>query len=526
LAVGGLYLAPASAGNVCLAGTGAGAEYVAIPVNLDGNPVALGVTGAGIIPVSGAPSPSPALALGGLASAPARGARWEDALRTREHRELSPRMQSARAAGRGISRVITPGTPAVGALMSLNVETDNLCSTNDLRTGRVTAVGDRIIVLADTANPSGGLTAADYQAVADSFDAVVHPVVTANMGTPADLDANGRVVAFFTRAVNELAPPGAAEYTTGFSLRRDLLSTTICPTSNRGELIYLMAGDPSGTVNGNARTSAAVRAVTLSTLAHEYAHLTNASRRLYITGAAEFEEPWLDEGLALAAEELVFYDRAGLAPGANLSAAEVMDGGNHQASFLKYAYPLFAQYRRALLASESTGFFSSAGSAATRGAAWAFLRYAADRRGGSQAAFWSALVDGRVNAGDPPTTGMTNVARAIGADPRGWIPDFAAAVYADDAVAGAGAAFRFASWDFRGLFGVLDFAAAPGCDCAFPLATRNPANGIKDSFTLVGGGAAGYLRLGVAPNGYAGVTVRSGTSAPPSTTRLAILRRR
>src|SRR3712207_8725750 len=52
----------------------------------------------------------------------------------------------------------------------------NACSTSDTRTGRVMAVGARMIVLADTMNPSG-LTAADYQDVATQFDTLVWPTV-------------------------------------------------------------------------------------------------------------------------------------------------------------------------------------------------------------------------------------------------------------------------------------------------------------------------------------------------------------
>ena len=44
--------------------------------------------------------------------------------------------------------------------------------------------------------------------------------------------------------------------------------------------------------------------VTPGTLAHEYQHLINAGRRLYVNNANAFEDMWLNEGLSHIAEEL------------------------------------------------------------------------------------------------------------------------------------------------------------------------------------------------------------------------------
>src|SRR5205814_2024452 len=70
-------------------------------------------------------------------------------------------------------------------------------------------------------------------------------------------------------------------------------------------------------VNGNTSfTKNFVSHLTVSTTAHEFQHLINASRRLYVnTTATDFEEVWLNEGLSHVAEELLFYNQsAGLAP--------------------------------------------------------------------------------------------------------------------------------------------------------------------------------------------------------------------
>ena len=63
----------------------------------------------------------------------------------------------------------------------------------------------------------------------------------------------------------------------------------------------------------NKRSKAQVVTFTNGTVAHEYQHLINASRRMYVNGVGpNFEEKWLDEGLAHIAEELNFFRVAGL----------------------------------------------------------------------------------------------------------------------------------------------------------------------------------------------------------------------
>src|SRR5260370_38520088 len=58
---------------------------------------------------------------------------------------------------------------------------------------------------------------------------------------------------------------------------------------------------------------------TIGTVDHEFEHMINAGRRLYVNpSAAPTEERWLNEGLAHVAEELMFYRVSGLKPRQNL----------------------------------------------------------------------------------------------------------------------------------------------------------------------------------------------------------------
>lgn len=522
--VGGVYVASMPAGASLCLGEG---EYTVVPVNTStADTTALGVTGAGIIPVSGAPTPAlmPGAPRLSRAAGPRPDYAFERRLRQRERRDFTGRIPSRAPAPRapgGPRFAITPGLPAVGALMSLNVQTAQSCSSPDIRTGRVMVVGPNLIVVADTMNPPGGFTTADYEAIADSFAANVHQVVAGAFGTPSDRDGNGRAIAFYTRAVNELTRPGSASYVGGFFFSRDLYTAASCPASNLGEMFYMLVPDPDGTVNGNARSAGFVRGVTLGTMAHEYEHLINASRRMWVNDAwnGQFEETWLDEGLAHVAEELMFYRVSGVMPGTNTDLAAIADGGRVQASFFKYQESNFGRLRQWLLAPQASGPFQADDGLATRGAAWAFLRYAADRRAGTEASFWNALV----NTHD---RGLANLQAVLGTDPLPWFRDFAAAMYADDA-AGLSPEPQFTQpgWNFRSIYGGLDYTGDGGAD-GYPLATRNPANGVTDSVTLLPGGAAAYLRMGVPSSGFAGVTVRRAGAAPGSHIRLAVIRRK
>ncbi|MDB4881566.1 MAG: Peptidase hyicolysin, partial [Gemmatimonadetes bacterium] len=158
----------------------------------------------------------------------------------------------------GPSRSVTGIAPQVGDLVQVNVGS-RACDSLVTRAARIVAIGSKSIVLADTLNPSGGFSAADYQRFAARFDTLVYPLDVTNFGEPADIDQNGKIELLFTSAVNELTPRNSTSYVGGFFFDRDLFPVSSTPDfqgclgSNVGELFYLLAPDPTGTVNGNIR---------------------------------------------------------------------------------------------------------------------------------------------------------------------------------------------------------------------------------------------------------------------------------
>jgi hypothetical protein len=506
----------ASASVLCLEGGAAGAEFTIIPFNgtpTPGSSMTLQVTGAAVSAPAGPPSPSVSPSLsGGLALDDAGGRTHDGGFHTRLNQRAAAgalhgmaaaaRAAYARRTAGGARMQVAAAPPAVGTLLQLNTSIE-ACDDPANVTGRVAAVSQRAIIVADIANPAGGLTDADYAHVAATFDSLVYPVSVTNFGEPQDVDQNGRVLILYTRKVNELTPANSGGgYVSGFFFARDLFpresgntATAPCATSNYAEMFYMLAADPNGVVNGNERSAQDVFESTVGTVGHEFQHLINASRRLYVTRTDNFnEEVYLNEGLSHIAEELLFYHHARLSPRMNLGPSNVPTGSAARASLDLFADQNERRYQEYLRNPETRTPYNDDDDLADRGGAWAFLRYLADRRNGNDQQLWLSLVNNDV-------VGLANLREVLGQDPIPFFRDFAVSVYTDNAVAGVPAIFTQPSWNQRALL--------PAIYTGFQLKVRPLTSGNGQSFSLTAGGAA-YLRAAVAPGRRASVTVRSG----------------
>ena len=451
--------------------------------------------------------------------------------RERERRTLEPLMEAARRAVRAsdlqpMAAVATAAPPAVGDRMTIRVpwstdeEGANLCSTSDPeeREGIVAAVSSRAIVMRDPENPSNGYSTADYQSFAREFDEKVWPLADRYFGRPSDIDGNGRVIVFFTSAVNELSPRGSTSFVAGLFWRGDIYrqrqnNSDLCPNSNEAEIFHMAVPDPTGTV-GPALRRSDLRDGATSTLAHEFQHLVNSSRRLYASPTSDrLEEIWLDEGLSHLAEELLFYQETDLGPRRNITVADLRETDERREAFNRTLGQNFQRLRSYLENPAGTSPFDASAPLPARGAIWQFIRYAADRRGGSDADFFHALVN-------TSRRGVENLDQVLGGDARGWLQDWSVAVFADDLVAGSDPRFRHPSWNYRDIFGAL--GASPGADPRpFPLAIRDLREGDNDPVSIAAASAA-YLRFSVAPGETGRIELTSG--AQDDQLRLSVVR--
>ena len=429
-------------------------------------------------------------------------------LNERNRSRLVPGFRAARAAynariaAPGQSRSVGVVDPQVGDIFSVNVAS-SACGTPVTRAARVVAIGTQSIVLADTLNPSGGFSAADYQRFAARFDTLVYPLDVTNFGQPADIDQNKKIILLFTEAVNELTPRNSSSYVGGFFFSRDLFPIADtpdfqgCAGSNVGELFYLLAPDPNGLVNGNVRRTGFVDSVTTSVLAHEFQHLINASRRLYVTpNVQDFEETWLNEGLSHIAEELLFLHEANLSPRQNVDVTKLQSSGAIRSAFNADQSANVARYRSFLIAPSESSPFRDDDSLETRGATWNFLRYLADRKAGggtNDAPTWLALVN-------TARTGVANLAAVFGSDLATRVRDWSVSHYTDDLGASVSTEFTQPSWNFRSIFPALS-----GSGNTYPLQVKALSAG-SASGTLIGASSA-YYRFSIPPSTTATITL-------------------
>lgn len=532
LQVGQVFTTSASqAGTVQIRGGPAGAEYVYIPFygsDVGDANLALEVQASGAVEVQGPPNPSlapgavmPLLSRTGAAGLQ-RDEAFEERLRRMEERVLTrmiPDARALRSSSRGpllnLSQSTAPA-PQVGDLLQFNVQAESTCNNPVFRTGRVVAVTDRAIVAADTSNPAGGFAELEYREVAAAFDTLVYPVDTRNFGTPTDIDGNGRVILFYTRAVNELTDPNSDSFVGGFFFGRDLFPRDStprlqgCSGSNVAEIMYLLAPDPEGSVNSNKRSKEFVLQQTVGVIAHEFQHMINAGRRLYVNEASKFEEVWLNEGLSHIAEELIFYAASGLQPRNNLDLTTIRANGERVLDFNTHQAANFGRFITYLENPDTSSLIGVDDNLPTRGATWAFLRYAADRESGDDAAFFQDLVNS-------PTIGIKNLQAAINAEPLDWFQDWSVSVYADDAVP-VDPKFLQPSWNFRSIMSA--FKRSNG---RYPLKVTSLAGTTPTTLTLQGGGSA-FLRFALGPSGSATIKATSGGAAPPAKLRISIVR--
>lgn len=440
---------------------------------------------------------------------------FETEFRKRERRDLTgvsfARARQSFAGQRtqsNLSRILgVPANPAVGSIVDVNASvTGNLCtSPRQTRGARVAAVLPRTIVLVDTLAPAGGYTSAELTAFAQQFDTLGYDLSVANFGAPSDLDGDARVTILFTPTINAVpTPPGSV--VGGLFAARDLFPSSSCTASNVGEMFYMPVPDPNSTINGNYKDKTALGRRVFTVLVHEFQHLINASRRIYVNHADAFEEVWLNEGLSHIAEELLYFRVSGNSPRSNIDLDRLRSSQAQLDAVNAYQISNLGRLMTYMKATETNSPYAQSDELAIRGATWQLLRYAADRKGGAEQSVWFSLVNS-------PTQGQANFSNVFGS----IIPvtrDWAVAQFTDDAGIPVSPEFTHPSWNFRSVLPALN-------EQKFPLLTRPLLADLNIS--LVGGGVA-YLRFGVNANDPATIKADSGGQPVPETVDFILIR--
>ncbi len=457
-------------------------------------------------------------------------------------RALYPATRAAIATARPrVARVVAP--PSVGDMRSFYYNFNSCNDSTLIIRGRVVYAGTRSIVWEDSAN--GLSTTANpellpyYQRIGQIFDQDQYDVVRNTFGDPLRRDAltdfDERVHMVFTSRLNG---SGAAAYVTSCDAAARGPSRW---GSNFGEFFYGMTPTTAGTSVTSTAQPPGWFAFMVRTVVHEVKHIASLSARLS-NGASAFEASWLEEGTARHAEEVwareklhkvAFKGNSGYGTAASngvfcdFNLANTVCNANDP--LRRPSWGMRRQFNEVKPKLDEPWNWSPYGDATGQSGAvfynttWSLVRYAGDRYGTSDAAFFTALTNGT-------TTGVNTLTALTGVSMDRLIGGWGLALYADD-YPGLGVVNNdasFLTWNLRDIYGGLsaDPLWSSTYTRPFPIA---PVALTFGSFvaqrTAIRGGAHAYFEISGTPNTPQLLDLRAlGGGTMPSNLRLAIMR--
>jgi len=444
----------------------------------------------------------------------------EGALRRHEQEALRNRSLSALAVNAGRKSALaginsqSAIAPAVGDSILYrvgNAAGPDLCANFNTVRAVVKSLGRRATVVQDVTAPASGFTSDDFRDLAQEFDAVTFPTVSDWFGAPSDINGDGRITILITPEINRLTPTGSLGFAGGFFYMHDLLARDVpsqnyrCAASNEQEIVYLLAADPNGQVNGNRFSVETARESARGTIAHEMQHMINQSVR-QSRGVSALEVTWLNEALSHFAEEAVGRASGGYGDMQQLDWNKILsDLDDFDSFFRQNLLRLRLWMDRPDLSSPISS--RAATELAPRGASWALLRFAIDQYGTSNPrAFTRALVAG-------PQVDVANLSARAGVPFDKLLPGFLVASYGEVASANIGAGFRFSSWNLRNVMESMNGGVYPLRFLTFPTDGVTRSLSGSGNYFLVSLGSkadpATFRMLGLdgAPVGFPGARV-------------------
>ncbi len=247
----------------------------------------------------------------------------------------------------------------------------------------------------------------DLENLADSYNAILTEEMDI-LGSPSDVDGDGKFSVLFTQEVNELGA-SAGGIVTGFFYAIDLFDRETYDVSNEMEVFYTFVPDADGDYGVPMSASFAFENIYPGVLAHELQHMISFNVHYNENGVSS-EQSWLNEGLSHIMED-IYTDF--MLPG--------LENPSRVDNYLE---------------SVDTVCFTCGSSLAQRGGSYLFLRFLFDKAdaGGfanvsSGKDLVSQLLDGTVHG----TDNITNVLYGPTGDENDFLElmgDFGLAIYA------------------------------------------------------------------------------------------------
>jgi len=450
------------------------------------------------------------------------------------------RQQRAKLTGSARLAAAAAPVPNVGDMLNLRMRRtlDDILTFDNIR-GRVVYVGPKLVIVEDSAAPLARTMDAEFDKIGREFDTQMYGFLS-YFGDPLAVDsltdANGRLIAVFSRRVNQYRNGEIL----GFVTICDFFDNTgppedICPSSNVGEYFYAIVPDPNATNGFNVEQW---RRFMRGTLIHEAKHITAYSERLLralSTNIVVLEESWLEEATAQQAAELwaravygiQWKSDAGWAAGPRCDYAPIgavcTDPVEGILGHFVWLYQYYDQQERKSMLSSANSDGSIYGSS------WSFARWVTDTYGSNESAFLRSLVQ-------VSERGVTNISGRAGRPFAELLGYWSLASLADNypGVSFSDPRLQLVSWNSRDLFSAMNqFLRFSDGRVAFPkpfpLTIRpvtfgnwTPAS--QDVIALSGGSFAAWELTGAQTRpqvlGLRGV----GGGAPPANVGLAIVR--
>jgi hypothetical protein len=215
------------------------------------------------------------------------------------------------------------------------------------------------------------------------------------------------------------------------------------------------------------------------------------------TAASSYEDTWLDEGLSHTAEELLYFKEAGLSPRSYLAANAITDSWAHFSSWVSDDAANFERFYLYLIDPANHSPIDIGDDLETRGATWAFLRFAVDQSFSSDVGVWQRFANST-------TTGIGTLTFALQRDPKPLLKGFAVANLKG----------LHPSWNFASVFTDVFVVGT------YPLRFGGFQEGVATPLAAKGGSAS-YSRLAVSANTQA--LLKFGSPGTPPNSNLTFL---
>ena len=192
-----------------------------------------------------------------------------------------------------------------------------------------------------------------------------------------------------------------------------------------------------------------MRQGTRGTIAHEFQHMINAGNRFFNPQVSDFESSWLDEALAHFAEDAVGRVQRGFGDLQPLTFNDVLPCNapcSQRDDFNAFFFQNLARLTDWMDHPDQYSPTSDLAdtSLAVRGAAWAFVRYAAD----NYSAGLPRTLTHQLSIG--PDTGVKNFTAATKAPIDTLVKGWLVSMYADHlGITGLDAKYQYRSYNFR-----------------------------------------------------------------------------